>query len=50
MPETDKQIIGRLGEELAADFLINDGYSIVARNTHLGKQEIDIGRRQKQQC
>lgn len=42
MPETDKQIIGRLGEELAADFLINDGYSIVARNTHLGKQEIDI--------
>ena len=42
MPATDKQLIGRLGEELAADFLKNDGYTIVAQNVHLGKQEIDI--------
>ncbi|MBE6646185.1 MAG: YraN family protein [Ruminococcaceae bacterium] len=42
MPATDKQIIGRLGEELAADFLIKEGYTIVERNKHLGKNEIDI--------
>ena len=42
MSQTDKQLIGRLGEELAADFLKNDGYTIVAQNTRLGKQEIDI--------
>lgn len=42
MSQTDKQLIGKLGEELAADFLKNEGYSIVAQNIHLGKQEIDI--------
>ena len=42
MPSTDKQLIGKLGEELAADFLKNEGYSIVAQNVRTGKQEIDI--------
>lgn len=42
MSQTDKQLIGKLGEELAADFLKNEGYTIVAQNTRLGKQEIDI--------
>ena len=42
MPATDKQIIGRLGEDLAADFLVADGYTIVDRNVHRGKNEIDI--------
>lgn len=42
MPKTDKQIIGRLGEELAADHLRNEGYTIVEQNVRLGKQEIDI--------
>lgn len=42
MPVTDKQMIGKLGEELAADFLRNEGYTIVTQNVHLGKQEIDI--------
>ncbi len=42
MPQTDKQMIGKLGEELAADFLRNEGYTIVTQNVHLGKQEIDI--------
>ncbi len=42
MSQTDKQMIGKLGEELAADFLRNEGYTIVTQNVHLGKQEIDI--------
>lgn len=42
MPNTEKQIIGKIGEQLAADFLLKDGYSIVAQNVHLSKNEIDI--------
>ncbi len=42
MPQTDKQIIGRIGEELAADHLKKNGFSVVAQNVHLGKNEIDI--------
>lgn len=42
MPSTDKQILGRLGEDLAADFLIKEGYRILERNRHIGKNEIDI--------
>ncbi len=42
MPKTNKQIIGSLGERLAVDFLIKDGYTITAQNVHLGRNEIDI--------
>ena len=42
MSKTDNQIIGKLGENLAADYLKSEGYSIVSQNIHLGKQEIDI--------
>ncbi len=42
MPKTQKQLVGRLGEDLAADLLIKDGYTIVARNVHMGRNEIDI--------
>lgn len=42
MPLTEKQILGKLGEDLAADFLIKEGYTIVERNKHMGKNEIDI--------
>ena len=42
MPKTEKQITGRIGEDLAADFLENDGYRIVSRNLHISKNEIDI--------
>ncbi len=42
MPKTQKQITGRIGEDLAADLLIKDGYTIVARNVHMGRNEIDI--------
>ncbi len=42
MPSTEKQILGKLGEDLAADFLVKEGYTIVERNKHMGKNEIDI--------
>ncbi len=42
MPNTNKQIIGKLGEALAADFLKKNGYDIVAQNIHLSRNEIDI--------
>ena len=42
MPQTNKQVIGALGEQLAADFLDKNGYTIVEKNRRLGKNEIDI--------
>ncbi len=42
MADTEKQILGRLGEDLACDFLEKNGYRIVRRNQHLGKNELDI--------
>ncbi len=42
MPQTEKQIIGKMGEMLAADFLKKEGYTIVEQNKRLGKNEIDI--------
>lgn len=34
--------VGKLGEDAAADFLKENGYSITARNIKFGKLEIDI--------
>ena len=42
MSETQKQALGRLGEDLAADFLEKNGYRIVRRNQRFGKNELDI--------
>ena len=42
MPITEKQLVGKLGEDLAADFLSKEGYEILERNIHRGKNEIDI--------
>ena len=42
MPNTEKQILGRLGEDIAADYLQKNGYRIVRRNQRLGKNELDI--------
>ena len=42
MAETAKQILGRLGEDIAADYLEKNGYRIVRRNQRLGKNELDI--------
>ena len=39
---TDKTQIGRRGENLAADYLVKQGFEIVARNYRYGKAEIDL--------
>ncbi|MFC2088632.1 YraN family protein [Calditrichota bacterium] len=39
---TNKQILGKKGEELAAKHLRQKGYNIVERNYRFGKGEIDI--------
>ena len=40
--KTDNTEIGRLGEEIAADFLRGKGYEILERNVHAGHGELDI--------
>lgn len=42
MADTEKQILGRLGEDLACDYLEKNGYRIVRRNVRLSKHELDI--------
>ena len=42
MPMTDNQILGKLGEDIAADHLEKNGYSIVSRNQRVAKNELDI--------
>ena len=42
MADTAKQALGRLGEDIAADYLEKNGYRIVRRNQRLGKNELDI--------
>ncbi|MBE6629266.1 MAG: YraN family protein [Ruminococcaceae bacterium] len=37
-----KQDIGRLGEKLAARYLKKQGYRVLARNLHFGKNELDL--------
>ncbi len=37
-----KQDVGRIGERLAARYLKKQGYRVVARNVHLGKNELDL--------
>ena len=39
---TDKTEIGRKGEILAAEFLVEQGFQIVARNYRFGHGEIDL--------
>ena len=42
MADTDNQALGRLGEDIAADHLQKNGYTIVNRNLHMGRNELDI--------
>lgn len=42
MANTEKQTLGRLGEDIAADYLEKNGYRIIRRNQRLGKNELDI--------
>jgi putative endonuclease len=39
---TDKMEAGARGEQLAADYLIDNGYTILFRNYRYGKSEIDL--------
>ena len=39
---TDKQKLGKNGEELALQYLVNKGYNKIAQNYRYGKGEIDI--------
>ena len=40
--KTEKQIKGRLGEDLAAEYLQSNGYAILERNWQIGHLEVDI--------
>ena len=42
MADTEKQLLGKLGEDIAADYLEKNGYRIVRRNQRFGKNELDI--------
>lgn len=42
MPMTDKQVLGKLGEDVAADHLEKNGYKVTSRNLHVGRNELDI--------
>ncbi len=42
MADTDNQALGRLGEDIAADYLIKNGYTVTNRNLHMGRNELDI--------
>jgi len=42
MPKTQKQQLGKLGEDIACDFLENQGFRIIARNLHVSHNELDI--------
>ena len=37
-----KAEVGRLGEDVAEEFFISKGYSVVARNLHVSHNEIDL--------
>ncbi len=42
MAETQNQILGKLGEDLAVDHLEKNGYTVIGRNLHFSKNELDI--------
>lgn len=42
MNRPDPKEIGRYGEESAARYLENRGFSIICRNLHIGRAEIDL--------
>jgi putative endonuclease len=42
MPKTLKQQTGNLGESLACDYLEKQGFTILARNLHMSRNELDI--------
>jgi putative endonuclease len=41
-PNLHNRQFGQLGEDIAADYLLNKGYKILTRNYRCGKAELDI--------
>ena len=41
-PLTEQQIIGKKGERIAVRYLRREGFRIVAKNRHFGRNELDI--------
>ncbi len=41
-PKTDRQRIGRLGEDEAARYYEAEGYTVIGRNVHISHNEIDL--------
>ena len=42
MPATKKQVTGKLGENIAVNFLRENGYTVKETNIHLSHNELDI--------
>ena len=42
MADTENQALGRLGEDIAADYLQKNGYTVTNRNLHMSRNELDI--------
>lgn len=42
MEQTNKKTIGQEGEDLAAEYLVNNGFEMITRNYRYGHGEIDI--------
>lgn len=42
MADTQKQITGKLGEDIAVSFLKKNGYTVKGRNLHFSHNELDI--------
>lgn len=42
MEQSDKKTIGQEGEDLAAEYLVNNGFEMLTRNYRHGHGEIDI--------
>ena len=48
MPKTEKQTIGKLGEDIACQYLRDSGWKILFRNENVPGGEIDVIARQNQ--
>ena len=42
MNDKGKQTIGRLGEDVAARYLVDHGFTIIGQNVHVSHKEIDL--------